>query len=74
MYCQVDVEGYEKSKEEALSKSQGTVGVGAAGVDLDVHDIASLQEKGIPMTDDSLKYQYKYCNKKRKYGKCLAFD
>ncbi|VUZ54781.1 unnamed protein product [Hymenolepis diminuta] len=71
---QVDVEKYEKAKEEAFLKSQGTANVGIAGVNLDVHDIASLQEKGTPLTDDSLKYGYKYSNKKRTYefSECTA--
>lgn len=62
------MENYEKAKEEAFLKSQGAASVGIAGVNLDVHDIASLQEKGTPLTDDSLKYEYKYSNKKRTYG------
>nr|CDS33215.1 alanyl tRNA synthetase cytoplasmic [Hymenolepis microstoma] len=71
---QVDVDGYEKAKEEALLKSQGTASAGVADVDLDVHDIASLQAKGTPLTDDSLKYEYKYSKKKRIYefAECTA--
>ena len=74
-YClfvlKVDLKGYEKAKEEALLKSQGTLGSGVCEVDLDVHDIASLQECGVPLTNDQLKYCYSFRKKKRKYGESL---
>ncbi|EUB62782.1 Alanine--tRNA ligase, cytoplasmic [Echinococcus granulosus] len=64
---EVDVEGYEKAKEEALLKSQGTFGTDVFGIDLDVHDIAALQNREVPLTDDSLKYEYRYNSKRHKY-------
>ncbi|KAL5960801.1 Alanine--tRNA ligase cytoplasmic [Taenia solium] len=71
---EVDVEGYEKAKEEGLLKSQGTFGTDVFGVDLDVHDIAALQKREVPLTDDSLKYDYKYNSKRRRYvfSECTA--
>uniref|UniRef100_A0A5K3F3V6 alanine--tRNA ligase n=1 Tax=Mesocestoides corti TaxID=53468 RepID=A0A5K3F3V6_MESCO len=64
---EVDDEGYEKAKEEALLRSQGTFGTGISTIDLDVHDIASLQKSGVPLTDDSLKYSYGRSRKNNRY-------
>ncbi|VDM35120.1 unnamed protein product [Hydatigera taeniaeformis] len=64
---EVDVDGYERAKEEALLRSQSTLSTGISGIDLDVHDIAILQNRGVPLTDDSLKYEYKYNSKRRRY-------
>ena len=39
-------------------KSQGTGGSTSTQVTLEVHSISELQDRGIPPTDDSPKYQY----------------
>lgn len=54
----VDMAGYEESKKMAIIASQGT-GVGVEdSISLDVHAITELQQRGIPVTDDSAKYAY----------------
>ncbi|XP_066289348.1 alanine--tRNA ligase, cytoplasmic-like isoform X8 [Branchiostoma lanceolatum] len=56
----LDCATYEECKKQAQIRSQGK----GAGVDdsvnLDVHAINELQEKGSPPTDDSAKYQYSH--------------
>ncbi|XP_078608901.1 alanine--tRNA ligase, cytoplasmic-like isoform X2 [Branchiostoma floridae x Branchiostoma japonicum] len=56
----LDCAAYEECKKQAQIRSQGK----GAGVDdsvnLDVHAINELQEKGSPPTDDSPKYQYSH--------------
>ncbi|CAG9784477.1 unnamed protein product [Diatraea saccharalis] len=55
----IDMETYEKARKESLLASQGKT----AGQDdllaLDIHAISYLQDSGIPVTDDSPKYNYK---------------
>ncbi|GAB6030509.1 hypothetical protein CHUAL_007371 [Chamberlinius hualienensis] len=55
----IDMNGYEEAKKQAQLLSLGK----GAGVDdsvsLDVHAISDLQNKGVPPTDDSFKYNYK---------------
>lgn len=54
----VDMPSYEESKKEAQLASQGK-GTGVEDtVNLDVHAITDLQNKGVPATDDSPKYKY----------------
>lgn len=54
----IDMEAYEEAKKKAQLISQAK----GAGEDdtlaLDVHAISELQSKGVPTTDDLLKYQY----------------
>ncbi|KAJ8930486.1 hypothetical protein NQ314_016713 [Rhamnusium bicolor] len=55
----VDMDAYEEAKKQAILASQGK-GTGVADtINLDVHAITELQEKSVPPTDDSFKYQYK---------------
>ncbi|CAD5208802.1 unnamed protein product [Bursaphelenchus xylophilus] len=61
---EVDLEEYEKEKQIALERSAGGVGRFQETVDLNVHAIAELREKGVPTTDDSFKYLYRDDGKK----------
>ncbi|KAF5399050.1 Alanyl tRNA synthetase cytoplasmic [Paragonimus heterotremus] len=54
----VDLIGYEQAKELAQTRSQTGPGAEGIVVDLDVHAIAELRQKGVPATDDSAKYNY----------------
>lgn len=54
----IDMEGYEEAKEHSYIVSQGKTGGQADVINLDVHAISELQEKGVPATDDSFKYKY----------------
>lgn len=55
----IDMAAYEEAKKQAQLLSQGK----GSGVDdtiaFDVHAITELQNKGVPPTDDSFKYNYK---------------
>ncbi|CAH1183194.1 unnamed protein product [Phaedon cochleariae] len=54
----IDMEVYEESKKQAQIASQGK-GTGVADtINLDVHAITELQDRGVPPTDDSYKYSY----------------
>ncbi|XP_022907416.1 alanine--tRNA ligase, cytoplasmic [Onthophagus taurus] len=54
----VDMNGYEESKKQAQLISQGK-GIGIEDtINLDVHSITELQQKGVSPTDDSPKYNY----------------
>lgn len=55
---QVDMEGYEAAKQQALIMSQGKGADKVTEINLDVHAISELQEKKIPTTNDSFKYKY----------------
>uniref|UniRef100_A0A0N5A510 Alanine--tRNA ligase n=1 Tax=Parastrongyloides trichosuri TaxID=131310 RepID=A0A0N5A510_PARTI len=55
---EVDMEQYEASKKKAIEISSGGVGKFRDSLDINVHAIAELQSKNIPITDDSLKYNY----------------
>lgn len=54
----VDLATYEESKKKAQEMSQARGGVVDEEINLDVHAISDLQQKGVPPTDDSLKYRY----------------
>lgn len=54
----IDMDAYEKAKKESLLASQGKVAGQEDLLALDVHDLSHLQETGIPVTDDSPKYDY----------------
>lgn len=54
----IDMEAYEKAKKESLLASQGKAAGQEDLLALDVHDLSHLQETGIPVTDDSPKYDY----------------
>lgn len=57
-HLSIDMEAYEKAKKESQIASQGK----SAGVEdllaLDIHAISYLQDSGVPVTDDSPKYNY----------------
>ncbi|XP_045770045.1 alanine--tRNA ligase, cytoplasmic [Maniola jurtina] len=54
----IDMEAYERAKKESQLTSQGkSVGLEDL-LALDIHAISHLQETGIPVTDDSPKYNY----------------
>ncbi|VDO81453.1 unnamed protein product [Schistosoma mattheei] len=55
---QIDLNGYEKAKEEAQIRSQSRKCTGGSIVDLDVHALAELKSKNISVTDDSDKFVY----------------
>lgn len=55
----IDMEEYEKSKKNSFILSQGKGTNKIDEINLDVHAISELQEKGIPPTNDSFKYHYK---------------
>ncbi|KAL3280531.1 hypothetical protein HHI36_003763 [Cryptolaemus montrouzieri] len=54
----VDMNTYEDSKKQAQLISQGKSAGLEDTINLDVHSITELQNKGVPPTDDSYKYQY----------------
>lgn len=59
----VDVVEYEAAKKQAQLISQGK-GAGVEDtINLDVHSITELQNKGVPPTDDSFKYNYNAGNR-----------
>ncbi|XP_051168075.1 alanine--tRNA ligase, cytoplasmic isoform X2 [Leptopilina boulardi] len=66
---QVDMQGYEEAKKLAQIASQGKTGEIDDGVNLDVHSITELQNKGIKPTNDMPKYNYsvKSSDKKAEY-------
>lgn len=55
---QVDMAGYENAKHLAYIKSQGMAVNKIDEINLDVHAIAELKERKIPLTNDSPKYAY----------------
>lgn len=54
----VDEAGYEAAKEQSYIRSQNKGTAAADQVNLDVHAIADLQQRGVAATDDSAKYVY----------------
>lgn len=54
----VDMKGYDAAKERSYILSQGKAGEQADVINLDVHQISELQAKGVPPTNDSIKYHY----------------
>ncbi|KNC82477.1 alanyl-tRNA synthetase [Sphaeroforma arctica JP610] len=70
---QVDMAGYEASKEEAKLISQGGGSKAVDQVNLDVHQIAVLKmERELAPTDDSAKYDY--AKDKSNYYKFASTD
>ncbi|XP_045472520.1 alanine--tRNA ligase, cytoplasmic [Harmonia axyridis] len=79
----VDMNSYEESKKQAQLISQGK-GAGVEDtINLDVHSITELQNKGVPPTDDAAKYEYeadKSLSSEYKFSSCegtviaLRFD
>ncbi|XP_011556212.3 alanine--tRNA ligase, cytoplasmic [Plutella xylostella] len=55
----IDMVAYEKAKKESLLASQGKTAGQEDLLALDIHALSDLQQRGIPVTDDSLKYNYK---------------
>ncbi|KAG8329775.1 alanine--tRNA ligase, cytoplasmic isoform X2 [Homalodisca vitripennis] len=55
----IDMNGYEEAKKKAQVISQGKVAGVQDTLSLDVHAITELQNKKIPPTNDSFKYNYK---------------
>ncbi|XP_050536345.1 alanine--tRNA ligase, cytoplasmic-like [Daktulosphaira vitifoliae] len=55
----IDMKAYEEAKKKAQIISQNKAGDNKEIVSLDVHSIAELQNKGVPSTDDSPKYNYR---------------
>ncbi|KAJ8302926.1 hypothetical protein KUTeg_019322 [Tegillarca granosa] len=54
----VDEEAYKEAKKDSQLKSQGKAGIVDDQINLEVHAINELQNKGIPPTDDVPKYNY----------------
>uniref|UniRef100_A0A915Q7V7 Alanine--tRNA ligase n=1 Tax=Setaria digitata TaxID=48799 RepID=A0A915Q7V7_9BILA len=54
----VDVEAFENCKQRTVEMSSASAYKMRDTVDLDVHAISELKNKGIPVTDDSPKYRY----------------
>ncbi|VDQ10147.1 unnamed protein product [Trichobilharzia regenti] len=71
-HLKVDLEGYEKAKEEAQARSQTGTCAGGLVVDLDVHALAELKNKGVPLTDDSEKFNYT-SDTEGNYGNFIVF-
>lgn len=63
----MDIAGYEEAKVNAQVRSQSGPGGSGTTVDLDVHAIAELREKGLDVTNDISKYYYS-ANKEGAYG------
>lgn len=55
----IDMPGYEEAKHNSYIISQGKAQSKVESVNLDVHALSELQEKGVPTTNDSFKYKYK---------------
>lgn len=54
----IDMKAYEEAKEKSYILSQGKAGGKNDAINLDVHAISELQAKGVPVTNDSIKYKY----------------
>lgn len=54
----IDMEAYKEAKKKAQELSQGAGGVQNDEINLNVHAISDLQNRGIPPTDDMPKYNY----------------
>ncbi|KAM7354100.1 alanine--tRNA ligase, cytoplasmic isoform 2-T3 [Cochliomyia hominivorax] len=61
----IDIEGYEKAKQNSYILSHGKSANKIDEINLDVHAISELKENQIPVTDDSFKYNYKYLSDDR---------
>ncbi|XP_048508528.1 alanine--tRNA ligase, cytoplasmic isoform X2 [Athalia rosae] len=55
----IDMKSYEEAKKQAQLLSQGKTGGVDDQINLDVHAIIELQNKGVKPSDDSHKYNYK---------------
>uniref|UniRef100_W5MLK9 Alanyl-transfer RNA synthetases family profile domain-containing protein n=1 Tax=Lepisosteus oculatus TaxID=7918 RepID=W5MLK9_LEPOC len=67
----VDLEGFEEEKKAAQLKSQGKGAGDEDHIMLDIYAIEELRNKGVPTTDDSLKYCYT-SDSSGSYGTCPA--
>lgn len=56
---EVDMTGYEEAKQNSYIISQGKGSSKTDSINLDVHALSELQEKGISTTNDSFKYNYR---------------
>ncbi|VDM54196.1 unnamed protein product [Angiostrongylus costaricensis] len=56
----VDQIAFEECRKKAVEMSSAGIGKFRDTVDLDVHALAELQRRGVPMTDDSFKYKYSF--------------
>lgn len=54
----VDMEAYEEAKKKAQLLSQGKGASVEDTIGLDIHAITDLQNRAVPITDDSPKYKY----------------
>ena len=55
----IDMAGYEEAKHNSYIISQGKAASKIDTINLDVHALSELQEKNVPVTNDSFKYKYK---------------
>ena len=74
---QVDIDGYEVSKQAAQLASQGATGAAEDRIALDVHSITHLRDDlKLPATDDAPKYDYEPDSKRPdavyKFAPCRA--
>ncbi|VDK41872.1 unnamed protein product [Anisakis simplex] len=54
----LEMDAFERCKQKAIEMSSANSNKLRNAVDLDVHAIADLNKRGIPITDDSPKYNY----------------
>ncbi|XP_037712414.1 alanine--tRNA ligase, cytoplasmic [Drosophila subpulchrella] len=70
----IDMDGYEAAKQNSYVLSQGKGASKIEEINLDVHAISELQEKGVPPTNDTFKYKYEAVSEERdsayNYGVC----
>jgi len=55
----IDMVAYEEAKQKSYILSQGKAANATDTINFDVYAISELQEKKVPVTDDSFKYRYK---------------
>lgn len=55
----IDMVAYEEAKHKSYIVSQGKAANAVDNINIDVHALSELQEKNVPLTDDSLKYRYR---------------
>lgn len=72
----IDMEAYEKAKKESQLCSQGKTSGKEDLLALDIHAISHLQNTGVPITDDSSKYNYAPSSNDKdaiyNFGSCTA--
>jgi len=61
----IDMDGYEAAKQNSYVLSQGKGASKIEEINLDVHAISELQEKGVPPTNDTFKYKYEAVSDER---------